>query len=668
MKILWAIIFLLLPVVAFPQGEIMLVGGGSEDDGGWSDAPYKWAVDNSSNKKVAVVSYSDEDNWIPDYFKSLGAVEATNIKIDSRELADLQSTYDELMKYDVFFFKGGDQSFYYLFFKNTKTQEAIVDKFNAGGVISGTSAGMAILSKVIFTAETASVYPDEALKNFNNADITLAGDFLPFLPGFIVDSHFTERGRIGRLLPFLAKWFVDKDELLTGIGVDDRTALCIDSNNLGVVYGTGSVSVCRAESFASVDSRPVSDSVHVSQLLYGHSINLTTLEIVNGPEDFISPKPASETGNYEVMLSGSENLGTNDDLINEFILESGSTDDHVIVVTAPGKAKAFTARLTQLDVDYNVIETASSFNGTDKWELRNAIRNSSKILFVENNDAVFFNFMDGGATGSLLKSHLRRNNIISCFIGEDSRYAGKIVVTNHLSDLYAAYYGDLVYRDGLDLLQTSVIMSNTFDATSTDYYENTTASVSYGVVKDSVKYGIYLNRGSYLKFHQTGGKNYFSATGDYPALVLVNNGTSTALASQPVNTSGDVRQYSGFNSMRYALLLNEHRISVGSTIPSADEPYTPEFPPVSTEKEFDQSSLIFFPNPSRNGIFHLSTGRPLPDNFPVTISDAVGKTVLKKNIVKSENYTLDMSSFPHGVYIILFTIGTERIATKIISQ
>lgn len=249
-RLILCFITAVISITANAQGKLMLVGGGGETEGGWSNAPYQWAVDHSQNKKVAVISYSTEDNWIPDYFKSLGAVAADNIKIDSRALADQQTTYDLLMQYDVFFFKGGDQSYYYNYFKDTKTEQAIVDKFNAGGVMSGTSAGMAILSGVIFTAQNGSVYPSDALTNINDSDITLANDFLPFLPGIIVDTHFTERGRGSRLLAFMANWFIHHNEIVIGIGVDDRTALCIDENNLATVYGTGSVSIYQAESFS----------------------------------------------------------------------------------------------------------------------------------------------------------------------------------------------------------------------------------------------------------------------------------------------------------------------------------------------------------------------------------------------------------------------------------
>lgn len=57
----------------------MLVGGGSESNGGWSDTPYSWLVENAPNKKIGIISYSEADDWLPNYFKGLGDVEADNI-------------------------------------------------------------------------------------------------------------------------------------------------------------------------------------------------------------------------------------------------------------------------------------------------------------------------------------------------------------------------------------------------------------------------------------------------------------------------------------------------------------------------------------------------------------------------------------------------------------
>ena len=57
-----------VPLFSFSQGSFILIGGGGESNGGWSDAPYTWALDQSQNRKVAVIYYSSSTSWIPEYF------------------------------------------------------------------------------------------------------------------------------------------------------------------------------------------------------------------------------------------------------------------------------------------------------------------------------------------------------------------------------------------------------------------------------------------------------------------------------------------------------------------------------------------------------------------------------------------------------------------------
>jgi cyanophycinase len=640
----------------FGQGKIVLIGGGSEDENGWSKAPYQWAVDQSANKKVAVISYATETEFIPEYFKSLGATQADNIRINSRAQAELM--YDSLMKYDVFFFKGGDQSFYYKYFKQTKVVDAINDKFDEGGVIAGTSAGMAILSGVIFTAERESVYPDEALSDFNATSITLANDFSQLLPGFIVDSHFTERGRVGRLLAFIANWNFNHDEFLSGIGVDDRTALCIDETNKAFVFGTGSVSFYRTNAMTSFqDEKPVADSVAAIQLLHGHSIQLPELTILNGPDDQINPPNERNIGTYTVLLSGSDPIASNGFFLNEFI-QHGSMEDSIVVVTAQSKGTNYISKLQQEQLSFIVVETKASNNSDEQRELRDAIRKSKKVLFVDNDDNTLFNFLEGGKTGLLIREHIRRNNILSGFVGEDSRYAGPVFVTNHLSNAYAAYYGDLIYKTGLNLLSSSVIMSDTYAASTSDYYENTTAAISYAMVKNSLRYGIYLNRGSYLKFDQENLRNYFHGRGDHSTMMLINTGSNTDFASVPVNSAGDIRNYVGFTQMHYALFNGPKRVDAGITTRSQDAPY--EYEIILAEEE-GVAELVLYPNPT-NGLLYYN--REFSNVRESELTDVLGNV----NRIQTDrpNKCIDLSSFPDGIYFLRVPANRKSQFQKIV--
>jgi len=278
-----------------------------------------------------------------------------------------------------------------------------------------------------------------------------------------------------------------------------------------------------------------------------------------------------------------------------------------------------------------------------------------------------FNFLAAGPTGILLNSHIRRNGMVIALVGEDSRYAGHSFTTNHRTDGYAAYYGRLSYQKGLRLLPTSVIMANTFDPATTDYYENTTAAVSYAVVADSVRYGIYLNQKNYVKFYPQDGRNHFKAMGDQSVLILMNSGTEAALASQPVSNGGAPRDYAGFAFMQYVLLNGSAVLDAGIPIPSTDAPYEFEYPVVGVDNEFGLSALRVFPNPSSNGIFSFSRDIPASRNLELSIVDIVGRTLLEQHGGSLEQ-AVDLSGFPDGVYLLRINNGKEISSVKVIKQ
>ncbi|MGC3944612.1 MAG: T9SS type A sorting domain-containing protein [Chryseolinea sp.] len=662
------ILWIIAPSLSAAQGSLVMIGGGSEAIGGWSDEPYQWIVDHAANKRVAVISYADEDNWIPDYFISLGASVATNIKISSRSVADLQSTYDNLMTYDAFFFKGGDQSIYYKQYKGTRTFQAAIDKFNAGGVMAGTSAGMAILSGVVYTAENDSAYPDETLSNIYDKRITLANDFFPFLPGYLADSHFTERGRVGRLLPFLARWYYDRSDHIAGIGVDDRTALCIDVDRRGEVFGTGTVSFYRAASWSIVrDEIPVTPSVNSVQLLHGHVIDLNTSHILKGPEPFVEPVPSTETGNYAVVISGSSDVNENTSLLNFLVGETGVASDTIVVVTSSGKGKLFAQKLVDLGARIALIETIPAFNEANRMDLRNTIRRTAKFLFAENNDEALFSFLDGGPTGALLRSHIRRNGMTIAFAGEDGRYAGKTFPSNYRMDKYAAYYGRLTFRKGLSLLSTTVIMPNTFDPLTSDFTENATAAISYSMVSDSARFGIYLNRKNMIRFYQQRGHNYFKATGNQSVLILMNQGARAARASRPVSNGGAARNYAGFNFMEYVMLSGDAVLDAGIPFIISDVAEDFEYPILSVEHEINQSSLQIFPNPSTDGRFHFFGNPQLSGEIELTITDSMGRIVCVQR-AGSPTDVVDISCLPDGLYFLRAVDGSATRIFKLIKE
>ncbi len=127
----------LLARVASGQGSVLLVGGGSEDYGDWSDRPYRWLVEQAPGGKILILHYATTSSFLPAYFQSLGAVSASNLVVASPEAADDSANYRAILDADGLFLRGGDQWEYVRLWKGTLVQKAIKELFLRGGAGGG---------------------------------------------------------------------------------------------------------------------------------------------------------------------------------------------------------------------------------------------------------------------------------------------------------------------------------------------------------------------------------------------------------------------------------------------------------------------------------------------------------------------------------------------------
>ena len=290
----------------------MLVGGGGEDYGSWSDQPYSWFVEKADSGKIINIDVDETSDWYPAYFISLGAdLTSRSLQISNLEDANNFLTYQELLSANGIFIEGGDQWDYISNWKNTYVHTAIEYVYNNGGVIGGSSAGMAILGQVAFDAEHGSITSDQAAYNPYHYRLSLTDDFLNILPNVITDSHFNDRGRLGRLIIMLALRSQDYEENLLGIGVEYKTAFCIDENMIGKTFGEMVTIVSKTDSsdiLCIVNEPPRFTNISFNQLLDGSKFNLETREMV---EDGFwlhpyTPETNAETFFTDINLDGSE--------------------------------------------------------------------------------------------------------------------------------------------------------------------------------------------------------------------------------------------------------------------------------------------------------------------------------------------------------------------------
>ncbi|SHE33699.1 cyanophycinase [Desulfofundulus australicus DSM 11792] len=163
-------------------------------------------------------------------FLRLGAGEVWPVHLDSREKAGDPYHIAALQRATGVFFTGGDQLRITRILGDTPFERSL--KANGSGrlIIGGTSAGAAAMGEIMITGGRGGYPPGR------NAVKMAPG--LGLLGGVVIDQHFAQRGRIGRLLAAVACY-----PRILGIGIDEDTAVVVSPAGRFTVLGSGTVTV-----------------------------------------------------------------------------------------------------------------------------------------------------------------------------------------------------------------------------------------------------------------------------------------------------------------------------------------------------------------------------------------------------------------------------------------
>ena len=164
-------------------------------------------------------------------FRSLGVKHVYNLDIRDREEARQEGKVRILDGADAVFFTGGDQVRITSQIGDTAIFNRVQEIYENGGVIAGTSAGAAAMS------ETMMVEGGDENSHVVGGSVKMAPG-LGLISGVVIDQHFMERGRFGRLLGAVAQ-----NPKNVGIGIDEQTAIVVERGNGFYVLGSGAVYV-----------------------------------------------------------------------------------------------------------------------------------------------------------------------------------------------------------------------------------------------------------------------------------------------------------------------------------------------------------------------------------------------------------------------------------------
>lgn len=261
------------------RGKLIIIGG-AVDKGSFSEGDMDENVANNlnffetgilkrilneakgkDNARIEIITTASKIPKIigPEYVRALNYLGATNVdvlEIDSREMASRQDVLNRLQNADVVIFTGGDQLRLSSILGGTAFHDLLLSKYKHEEFIyAGTSAGAA-------AASSNMIYQGSSHEALLKGEVKITSG-LGLIDGVIIDTHFVQRGRIGRLFQAV----VGNPRVL-GIGLGEDTGLLITNNNLMEAIGSGLVIL--------VDGREIKDT-NLTQVEMGQPISISHL-------------------------------------------------------------------------------------------------------------------------------------------------------------------------------------------------------------------------------------------------------------------------------------------------------------------------------------------------------------------------------------------------------
>ncbi|MBB6425373.1 cyanophycinase [Sphingopyxis sp. JAI128] len=216
-------------------GPLFVIGGHEDKEGGRKILGAIAAELGEGTLVVATIASAKRDGYFEAYckgFAPLGVGRLVELYLDDRDQAGDPARARMIDQAGGIFFTGGDQSRLMTLIKDTPIDTAVRALHERGGLVAGTSAGASAQGETMLVGGGGEETP-------RIGDIKLAPG-LGLIPDSIIDQHFAERGRIGRLVGAVAHC-----PRCLGIGIDEDTALRIEAGTARVI-GSGGVTIVDA--------------------------------------------------------------------------------------------------------------------------------------------------------------------------------------------------------------------------------------------------------------------------------------------------------------------------------------------------------------------------------------------------------------------------------------
>jgi cyanophycinase len=217
------------------KGRLMIIGG-AEDKQGKQEILSKVAhlVSDDGGRLVIITTATEKPEDVgllyKRVFKELGLSAIDIVDINSRSEANDEQIVRIIGDASGLFFTGGDQLRITSVLGGTKVYSALHEAYERGVLIVGTSAGASAMSDNMIVEGSNDDTPKKS--------VVRMAPGMGLLEEVVIDQHFAQRGRIGRLLGAIAQ-----NPYILGVGIDEDTAILVGPEPVFEVFGSQTVTV-----------------------------------------------------------------------------------------------------------------------------------------------------------------------------------------------------------------------------------------------------------------------------------------------------------------------------------------------------------------------------------------------------------------------------------------
>jgi cyanophycinase len=221
-------------VASQAKRQLLIIGGAEDKEGDCLILREFVRRAGGTKARIVIMTAATElprevgENYIR-VFERLGAEHVRIVDTETREDASSSTALKAIEEATGVFFTGGDQSRITGIIKDTELDAAIHRRFAEGVIVGGTSAGAAVMPDVMIVEGDSETNP--------RINIVELGPGMGYLPGVVIDQHFSQRGRLGRLISALAQ-----QPAILGFGIDENTAMAVTDDQFEVI-GEGVITV-----------------------------------------------------------------------------------------------------------------------------------------------------------------------------------------------------------------------------------------------------------------------------------------------------------------------------------------------------------------------------------------------------------------------------------------